>query len=620
MAQPPNSEPVPKYLYYAPTDVLLLVEHTSNDGSEVPAALRNIFNENQNLRKLIPEGYPFEDLSTLLFSRPEPINNFQYFSILTMPPFTQSAATTVRTINAVIGEQGVIYQIGNTVVRLSKAALNWYSGAATHTAIGTSGSGKRARRVINQAVLAHANYAFTSDFENDLAAEASQSEADIPDVDVYLLDTLPPQNRIEQAWMKWGTAGTDGTFLAAYQRILERTERTGDSQTYQTQQATYLYAADHAFDQTAEKRTDANAHLCDHKIVIHEWRKDPPITAETVDVPEPLCDDPCEADEYETYDVSDHGLFIAGIVHNIAPNAQITVIESMNQYGVGTLWNILKGFQIVQQIEADKNKDKTQDQWSQVIINCSLTLAFPTPDQKGYSPSPDDEGLLELIGKVTPDGIQPARNAVQQVNEQGETTTLHDAIGMMTDLSSALFKAVRDAVQGTTTRILCAAGNDSDRPNGDTRPARYLAAEPDPIGVGALKKNSLNAADYSNFSDDPLAAGYMVFGGDYDESAQPDDAGDGVQDYPDSGNGVISIYTNDFYHMDDQCNLICDANPYGFAEWAGTSFASPALVGTIAKICLAVGNTPSQALTFINNHCQNGAPDVGRCFIDIQQP
>ncbi len=608
MSQPQNQEPAPQYLYYAPNEVLLYLEHSapfaeSPDTPVRSGLLGNLFAENDRLRGLLPGNFN-GDLEALGFALPNTKQDFPFFTLFIVRADNLPAAAYLTHFNEVVGEQ-FAFNVSGIKIRLYKAALNWYSGAATHTAIGTSGSGKHARPVNNPDVLKHANYVFADDFEHALHGE--KIGCGDHDVDVYLLDTLPPHDRISQAWAKWGTSGT-GT-LTDYTAILQ-----GDydpaTRIYQTEQATYCYAEDHAFDQVNEPQNDPDGTTCAHEFVIHDRRKDPPVTAQTVDGHEPACFDPDEAKEYTTFDVSDHGLFIAGIVHKIAPAAQITVIESMNQYGVGTLWNILQGFRQVQ-----KFRQAAARKGNYAIINCSLTLAFPTKGHDGYSPSPYDKGIFELNGVPTPAGVQNARGMVQNVTgNQQMLQALQVSIDETAALSSALFEQVRNAVQGNA-RILCASGNDSDRPN-DVRPARYLAATLDPIGVGALQKDNLTPASYSNDADTPINNGYMVFGGDYDDSAKPCPPSNGAPvDYPDSGAGVISIYTSDFNVLDDQDQVCTIPNLNGFAEWAGTSFASPTLAGTMAQVCRVQGVTPDDALAlFVNPFCPNDGVGTARRF------
>jgi hypothetical protein len=44
------------------------------------------------------------------------------------------------------------------------------------------------------------------------------------------------------------------------------------------------------------------------------------------------------------YRMTDHGLFVAGIIHTIAPQAELHLIEVLNPYGVGDLESITRAY------------------------------------------------------------------------------------------------------------------------------------------------------------------------------------------------------------------------------------------------------------------------------------
>ena len=67
------------------------------------------------------------------------------------------------------------------------------------------------------------------------------------------------------------------------------------------------------------------------------------------------------------YQMTDHGLFVAGIVHTIAPKAQIHLFEVLNPDGVGDLLSIARG--LWQALDLFSGKP--------LVINCSLVLNIP---------------------------------------------------------------------------------------------------------------------------------------------------------------------------------------------------------------------------------------------------
>jgi hypothetical protein len=198
------------------------------------------------------------------------------------------------------------------------------------------------------------------------------------------------------------------------------------------------------------------------------------------------------------------------------------------------------------------------------IINCSLTLSFPTPTHQGYEPSEMDTDLVEWVETAS------ARSVNELFDDQAA-------------LIAELFEAVRQCLRLNSV-IVSAAGNDSHRAQGDLRAARYLAITQFAVGVGALNRDRTHPADYSNRADFPVNQGLMVVGGEYDESDT-------------TIGGIIGIFTGRL-NLDDDPS-IPDRNDNAYAEWSGTSFATPVLAGTIAKVCLQQGTTPPAALNLI---------------------
>jgi hypothetical protein len=82
------------------------------------------------------------------------------------------------------------------------------------------------------------------------------------------------------------------------------------------------------------------------------------------------CHDP--ADNLKTEDYSDHGLFIAHTIHSIAPEAEIVLIQVLNDAGVGTMLGLTQALFIMRDLieeAAQENKP--------TVVN--LSVAFPSP-------------------------------------------------------------------------------------------------------------------------------------------------------------------------------------------------------------------------------------------------
>ena len=119
---------------------------------------------------------------------------------------------------------------------------------------------------------------------------------------------------------------------------------------------------------------------------------------------------------------------------------------------------------------------------------------------------------------------------------------------------------------------------------------RYPAAAPGVIGVGALSGEGVDLASYSNFCDEPPSEGFMTLGGE-----------------PGTENGILGVYIHEFpvdngsndpdYHVEqpqpghlrgpadyspDLSEIQYNPNLFGWAWWAGTSFATPIISGLLA--------------------------------------
>jgi hypothetical protein len=283
------------------------------------------------------------------------------------------------------------------------------------------------------------------------------------------------------------------------------------------------------------------------------------------------------------YKMPDHGLFVAGIIKTIAPQAQLKLYEVLNKYGMGSYYSISTGLKnVLRDLEVKRQKNREQDiedkknREQRLVINLSLVLNLPPVD---------------ISDKIS-DSIQ---------------------------------KILRRIVELKNVFVVAAAGNDAPSPEG--RPsARYPAACPGVIGVGALAKNSPYPATYSNFCDDPLSEGCMTLGGEA-----------GLE------NGVLGVYIHNFpidegshnpgfssttrgYLRDegdispDPERIRYDPNKTGWAWWAGTSFATPIISGLLAA---AWGSnnlqSASDAQTFLGQASGSNQTSAGERVIVVTQ-
>ncbi len=252
--------------------------------------------------------------------------------------------------------------------------------------------------------------------------------------------------------------------------------------------------------------------------------------------------DPNHPSGIRSEDVSDHGLFIAGIVHSIAPEANLYLVEVLNKYGVGSYFSLARGLERVQQVVGQAGYNNP------FVIN--LSVSFPLPDQATLAALLD-----EVTGSITLEQLWKV---------------LSDTFQLLTDLHNEI---------GAGGTLVAAAGNDNVLGQGAHRPdARYPAAAASIIGVGALKKQSgLMAADYSNQADlEPSAQRVWTLGGDYNDT-------DATDSNPEKEQGILGISTK---------------STTGYKWWAGTSFATAVVSGAMAML-LSQGADRNSLLSYM---------------------
>jgi hypothetical protein len=241
----------------------------------------------------------------------------------------------------------------------------------------------------------------------------------------------------------------------------------------------------------------------------------------------------CTSINDHDYKMTDHGLFIAGIIHSIVPKAEIHLIEVLNQYGVGDFWSFVKGFMTILQ--------KIYDPGRKMVVNCSWMLDFPYDNLQARDRN-DDEDPDARFAKV----IQTFSGADKSL------------ILALEFLLNRLYVLGRQAV--------AAAGNDGRKEDGEGVKARYPAALTRVAGVGSLPRSPQKSETdkfipsvFSNLSDAPARNGIATFGGEEGE-----------------GKGVLGIYIGEFPG--------CCRNESKWAWWAGTSFATPIVTAAIAAV------------------------------------
>lgn len=257
------------------------------------------------------------------------------------------------------------------------------------------------------------------------------------------------------------------------------------------------------------------------------------------------------------YDMTNHGLFVAGIIHSIAPAAEIHLYEVLNPEGVGDLISLADGL----------SKISNSFPGKQVVINCSLVLNIPLLNHPIIDLSKDLKARFihewdkhkdkhETLDRLTKD-LWSEEESLAEIARQVRT-----------------IERVCNSIYEGKSRVIAAAGNDWEpgQPRSERPQARYPAAFDSVAGVGALKKrrkqdDRYDPAEYSDQSDRPTVTGIMTFGGEKGPE-----------------NGVLGIYLGAFPPPDENGNQPAAENECDWAWWAGTSFATPIISGITAAL------------------------------------
>ncbi|KPV53952.1 hypothetical protein SE17_06630 [Kouleothrix aurantiaca] len=301
------------------------------------------------------------------------------------------------------------------------------------------------------------------------------------------------------------------------------------------------------------------------------------------------------------YNMNDHGLFVSGIIHSIAPKAQLHLYQVLNDYGLGTTQGIALAIKHLAQQREDATERRP------LVVNCSFMLVMPLPGQyKNNGDANDQLVSFEVFQKneeqITPDDLY-----------------LLDQFCL--DLDWAF-----DSLRGNDALVIAAAGNDAnngqDVTGGDRPQARFPAAFTSVEGVGALDKNSTVMAEYSNKSDRPSYKGIVTLGGG--ATTFLDEAGEIFDSKTTPEMGVLGVYLGNFpgdkapgKELDEDEPYSDEENTTQWAWWSGTSFAAPIITGTAAAL-LGHGLTPVTVMGAIRAAEPDLASDSAEIFMVTQ--
>ncbi len=300
----------------------------------------------------------------------------------------------------------------------------------------------------------------------------------------------------------------------------------------------------------------------------------------------------------------DHGIFVAGIVRDLAPGAQIECIRVLNDFGVGNTTGLMDALEQIQNrllhVEGAGSPLNLP-----LVVNLSL-VGTPSDEVLLASPYNLDqtqiyqlrEGLYEAIQSLTSQGVV-------FVASTGNNSDPRDNSSLIT------------LPDGTTTskrfgpRYPAAFAYDESAPGQPTRPGI-----PTMIPVGAVNQAE-NAASYRNY---PGTVGIATYGGEL-LTPDPKDAPPAPSPAPPYGSptkivvpidAVRGVYTASLFPAPSMDDLLsppspqppdypeyAPTSPTTWAYWVGTSFATPIMSALAARVLqnqASTGDSVRQAL------------------------
>jgi hypothetical protein len=247
--------------------------------------------------------------------------------------------------------------------------------------------------------------------------------------------------------------------------------------------------------------------------------------------------------------VADHGLFVAGIIHDIAPRAKVRLIRVLDDNGVGDLVALLN---VLHRLPSEVEPG------TRLIINLSLVADLPTADQ-----------LLELWFPHTYRSPKALRASWRM-------------IAAMLNLTHLCLEEVINWLHAKDVLVVAATGNAAFDPAIRPEPL-YPAAYDTVFGVASVTRGD-EPSMYSNRGDVRVFGnGVGVFGGQgiaasEDELPTIPKAGrDGWRD------AVAGIFSADTIPLAPTTSA---ANETGWVWWSGTSFATPVVTAIAADLLL----------------------------------
>ncbi|HCF87341.1 MAG TPA: hypothetical protein DEV72_19310 [Ktedonobacter sp.] len=251
---------------------------------------------------------------------------------------------------------------------------------------------------------------------------------------------------------------------------------------------------------------------------------------------------------YRMYAMPDHGLFVAGLIRDIAPRARIRLIRVLNDFGGGDLYALFAAL-------TDLEQELVSGSIRRLVINLSLTIM------------PDIRRLPYFWFD----------------DRRWPSTQLMGAILILKHIEEGL-RLLCESLFAHGALIVAAAGNDSlkasrqgQAPHPPRAPARYETT----LSVTSVNSRFAPSVFANAASMPPYNAGISTFGGDGFGSLDAN----GLQD------AVRGIFISPTFPGGEQ-------NTTGWADWCGSSFATP-IISALGAHLLAQGGSASNTISRI---------------------
>ncbi len=273
------------------------------------------------------------------------------------------------------------------------------------------------------------------------------------------------------------------------------------------------------------------------------------------------------------YRIPDHGLFLAGLIRDIAPRVPIRLIRMLNDYGGSDLYTLYA-------VLSDLERELSNGSIARLVLNLSITIM------------PDIRRLPYIWLE----------------DRQWHSNLLPGALRVLDHIEEGL-RLLFQCIAEYDVLIVASAGNDSlvankqDRfPRPPRAPARYNStlsvASVNSLEQGSLFSNTANIAPYDS--------GIATFGGEMYGAADP-------QGFPDA---VRGLYISSIFPGGEQ-------NMTAWADWSGTSF-STGIISALSAHLLAQGWSASQVRSRlgggynrVSESVFGGPPDIPRLLANV---